>query len=102
MKPVVATMRQLGIRLILYLNDMLIMDQDKDRVEWQLPTAVELLISLRFIVNLKKSDTVPSQEIQFLGFSLNSQAMMIALPQSKLHSLTRTVREMNNRQQSET
>ena len=27
MKPVVARMRQLGIRLILYLDDMLIMDQ---------------------------------------------------------------------------
>ena len=33
MNPVVATMRQLGIRLILYLGDMLIIDQDKDRVE---------------------------------------------------------------------
>ena len=28
-----STMRQLGIRLILYLNDMLIMDQDRNRVE---------------------------------------------------------------------
>ena len=100
MKPVVATMRQLGIRLILYLDDMLIMDQDKNRVERQLATAVELLISLGFITNLKKSVTVPTQEIQFLVFSLDSQAMKIALPQSKLHSLTRTVREMKEKEQT--
>ena len=70
---------------MLYLDDMLIMDQDRDRVERQLATAVELLISLGFIGNLKKSVTMPTQEIQFLGFSLNSQAMMITLPQSKLY-----------------
>ena len=100
MMPVVATMRQLGIRLILYLDDMLIMDQDKDRVERQLATTVEFLISLGFIINLKKSVTVPSQVIQFLGFSLDCQAMMIALPQRKLHSLTRTVREMKEKEQT--
>ena len=86
--------------MILYLDDMLIMDQDKDRVERQLATAVEFLISLGFIINLKKSVTVPSQEIQFLGFSLDCQAMMIALPQRKLRSLTRTVREMKEKEQT--
>ena len=72
MKPVVATTMQLGIRSILYLDDMLIMDQDKNRVERQLATAAELLISLGFIINLKKSVMVLTQEIQFLGFSLDS------------------------------
>ena len=79
---------------------MLITDQDKDRVERQLATAVELLISLGLIINLKKSFTVATQEMQFLGFSLDSQAMMIALPQSKLHSLTSTVREMKEKEQT--
>ena len=100
MKPVIATMRRLGIRLILYLNDMLIKDQSIDRVKCSLATAVEVLISLGFIINLKKSVTVPAQEIQFLGFSLDSQAMSIALPQSKLHSLTGTVREMKEKEQT--
>ena len=98
MKPVIATMRRLGIRLILYLNDMLIKDQSIDRVKCSLATAVEVLISLGFIINLKKSVTVPAQEIQFLGFSLDSQAMSIVLPQNKLLSLTRKAREMKEKE----
>ena len=61
---------------------MLIVDQSKVRLKLNLATAKELLTSLGFVINLNKSVIVPTQEMQFLGFSLDSQTMTIALPTS--------------------
>ena len=44
MKPIVATLRKLGIRLILHLDDMLVMALMKEEVRKHLATALELLI----------------------------------------------------------
>ena len=83
MKPVVATLRRLGIRVILYLDDMLLMAGSRLATRTHLATALELLSSLGFIVNLEKSILSPTQEIQFLGFTLNSvrtRAFILYLP----------------------
>ena len=49
MKPVVATMRRLGIRVVLYLDDMLVMAGSMMEARTHLATALELLTSLGFI-----------------------------------------------------
>ena len=61
--------------------------------------AIELLTGLGFIVNVKKSILVPTQELDFLGFCLNSQDMT-TLPQSKLQSLKNMATEMMGRQKT--
>jgi len=97
----VAVLRKLGIRCVLYLDDMLIMAQSKERLRSYLATAVELLVSLGFIINTKKSIFIPSQVIEFLGFVLDSRVMTIALPNRKIHKSTRRVleeREVSTRQ----
>ena len=43
---------------------------------------------------------VPTQELEFLGFCLNSQDMTITLPQSKLRSLKKMATEMMGRQKT--
>ena len=96
LKPVVSTLRKLGIRIILYLDDMLIMSRSKEETRRNLATTVELLIALGFIVNLKKSVLSPVQELEFLGFILNSHRMTIALPFQKLHSLGKMARQIRN------
>ena len=63
LKPMLALLRSLGTRCILYLDDMLIMAQSKESLQTQLATTIELLISLGFIVNMKKSAFKPTQEI---------------------------------------
>ena len=68
MKPVVSILRRLGIRSILYLDDMLIMSKSKEEAREHLATAVELLVAVGFIINLKKSVLSPTQELEFLGF----------------------------------
>ena len=43
---------------------------------------------------MKKSILSPTQELEFLGFLLNSLKMTITLPSHKLHSLKKMVRRM--------
>ena len=52
LKPAVATMHRLGMRLVLYLDDMLILAQTIQMTRECLATALELLLSFGFIINL--------------------------------------------------
>lgn len=54
-KTIVATLRKLGIRVILCLDDMLVMAPMKEEVRKHLPTALELLIALGFMINMRKT-----------------------------------------------
>ena len=95
MKPVVSTLRKLGIRSILYLDDKLIMARSKEEARRHLATAMELLVALGFIIKLKKSTLSPTQELEFFGFLLNSHNMTIALPTHKLHAV-KMARQIEN------
>ena len=94
LKPVVAVLRRLGARMILYLDDMLILAESKEDTRKYLATAMELLIALGFIINIKKSTFDPVQKIEFLGFRLNSLTMSIALPKDKLHAIQKAARRL--------
>ena len=100
MKPVVALLRRLGIRIILYLDDMLLMAEAESKVKGDFNTAVFLLTSLGFIVNMEKSIGSPSQQIEFLGFKVDSRKMTIALPTQKLVSLRCQARHMRAARQT--
>ena len=78
---------------------MLIMSKSKE-VSRHLATAVELLIALGFIINLKKSVLSPTQELEFLGFILNSRKMTISVPSHKLHSLRKLARQMRSQERT--
>ena len=59
-----------------------------------LATALELLIALGFVINMKKSATHPDQVLEFLGFVLKSNRMSIFLPKKKLRSLQRATSKL--------
>ena len=71
MRPVIAWLRQLGCRIITYIDDNLIMASTKEEAANLAELAVALLEALGFIVNRTKSVLVPCQEMQFLGFAIN-------------------------------
>lgn len=88
-KPVVATLRNLGIRLIIYLDDLLILADSEQTARLHLATAMNLLESLGFIINLKKSVLAPVHKIEFLGLSVDSVTLCLALPRDKVTSICR-------------
>jgi len=84
LKPMLAELRYQGIRLIMYLDDMLVMAQSREELEKQLQQITALLELLEFLVNREKSQFVPTREIQYLGFLIDSRRMKIRLTEEKV------------------
>ena len=96
MKPVAGFLRKRGVRLILYLDDMLIIGSTPREVNDFTQMAVNLLKALGFIINLDKSVLTPTQVITFLGFTINSITMRFTLPSEKVQKLLTLCRQIRS------
>ena len=77
---------------------MLIMAKTQEGVKKHLATALELLVALGFVINMKKCAMHPVQSIGFLGFVLDSRKMSISLPTEKLKALQKTATKLSCQQ----
>ena len=84
LKPVVAWLRARGIRLVIYLDDFLIMAESVSLLMSHLNCILYILRSLGFLFNEKKSILAPSQEIEFLGLVIDSVSLSFSLPTVKV------------------
>ena len=84
LKPVAAFLRQRGVRMILYLDDFLILGSTYQEAQSHTALAVSLLESLGFAINREKSRLIPTQIITFLGFVIDSTVETLSLPQEKV------------------
>ena len=74
----------MGIRILIYMDDMLLMANSKKSIQEHTYATLFLLENLRFIINHKNSILDPSQEMEFLGMMINSQMMELKLPGEKI------------------
>ena len=98
MKPVVALLRWAGIRLIIYLDDLLFMHATQEGLREDMATARYLLENLGFVINLEKSVFVPMQKLEFLGFVINTIDMILVLPDDKVKSIKSLCRTLLGQQ----
>ena len=89
LKPVIAFLRRIGVRQTVYFNDMILLSQCRHMLIGDLSSLKWLLESLGFLINVKKSVYVPSQEIQFFRFQINLVGMIICLPLEKIQKIIR-------------
>ncbi|XP_043472375.1 uncharacterized protein LOC122505029 [Leptopilina heterotoma] len=82
-KPVVNWLRERGVKVVIYLDDLLIFGTSEEECAKNVSLAIEILEFLGFIINWKKSDLVPKHCCQFLGMIINSQQTTLALPEIK-------------------
>ncbi|XP_040264037.1 uncharacterized protein LOC120979380 [Bufo bufo] len=87
MRPAMAWLRSRGVRLIIYLDDILIMAQDRSVLLDHLRWTMDLLSELGFLLNREKSCLSPSREMEFLGFMVDSTAGTLSLPSAKIRSI---------------
>jgi len=78
-----AHLRAQGVRLVIYLDDILLIHQSEELLQHQAEMTIQLLESLGFTINLEKSQMIPAQRTQFLGFILDSRLMKFFLPEEK-------------------
>ena len=89
LKVPMSILRRLGIRLIIYLDDLLIFGSSREEIELARDTTLYLLENLGFVINDKRSALTPSQIMEFLGVVINSINLTMSLTDKKVLSLTK-------------
>ena len=100
LRPVLAYLREQGIRCLMYLDDMLILGKTQEELRHNFQVCKSLLIALGFYVNEEKSIPGPTQEIDFLGFLINSRTMILAVTSEKLKSLITQCKDLVQSQET--
>lgn len=77
----------MGIRVIVYLDDLLILAESHELARSHVTLALNLLESLEFSVNFEKSVLTPATSIEFLGFTVNSLTLTLSLPRDKIEKI---------------
>ena len=83
----IAYFRFLGFRVIIFIDDLILIVSSYDECLQQLEVLKQTLCELGFTVNVEKSQLVPVNEILYLGFIINSIAMRLQLPAVKLEKI---------------
>lgn len=83
MKVVVRYLRQKGIKLIIYLDDILLIHETLEQARSHTQITVDTLQRLGFTINFDKSVLSPGQLVEYLGLLFDSRNMTIALPERK-------------------
>ncbi len=86
-KLIMTTLRYLGLRMIIYIDNILLIAETRSQAQAHTAGLIFLLESLGFIINQKKSIVDPTREIDFLGFAVHSQTMEIKVPGEKIRHL---------------
>ena len=99
MKPVIAWLRGQGVRMIIFLDDILLAPT-VETMNQHARMTISLLESLGFLINYKKSTPlVPTQRILFLGKLIDSTTMEFILPTEKSENIQRECRNLLKTQQ---
>ena len=70
-KSALSTLREKGIMVVAYTNDLLFIADKPEELVRAISEAISLLQALGFTIHKEKSMTQPAQQAQFLGFIFN-------------------------------
>ena len=93
LRPLIKLIRSKGIRVVAYLDDLLLMARTKEELLLHTASLRKCLQDHGFTINENKSCLTPSHVIDYLGFQINSRLMVMKLPRKKLQSLIRECRK---------
>ncbi|MES9883156.1 MAG: reverse transcriptase domain-containing protein [Sedimenticola sp.] len=94
MKPIYASLRQLGHSNSGYIDDSLLVGDTSQECEKNVMDTVDVMESVGFIIHEKKSVFKPTQSIDFLGNHINSVDMVVTLPQRRVDVIVQECKEM--------
>ena len=86
-RPIVTILRTMGLRMIIYIDDVLIMAESEAMAREHTAALIFLLENLGFTINYPKCLLEPTQVIEFLGFTVSSVTMEIKMPGEKIKQI---------------
>jgi hypothetical protein len=95
-RPAIQHLRTLGIRILAYMDDILIIGRTKEETELHTRMALDLLLELGWKIRLDKSELEPAQNREFLGMLLDTtgEMPMIRVPYKKKRKIRREVERL--------
>ncbi|XP_077340446.1 uncharacterized protein LOC143984042 [Lithobates pipiens] len=93
-----AFLRLQGVCVIAYLDDLLLFAASPAQLVKDLNLTKRVLTDLGWLLNLEKSSLIPSQQISYLGFLLDSTLLRVFLPKEKVQKLDSAVASLQNNQ----
>ena len=95
-RPVLHWCRSLGMRVVFYLDDILLLADSRQIAASQCRTLKNELELLGFRINLTKSEFTPKTRFTYLGLVWDSVKMSVVLPQEKRLDLRRSAQSLLN------
>jgi hypothetical protein len=97
---VAAYLRTLGIRLAVYLDDWLIVNQNKRQLLSDRGNCLNLMKSLGFLVNKEKSTLIPTQTLVYLGALFHLDKGLIYPIQDRIVKLNLAIENLLTREKA--
>ena len=97
MVTAIQTLRQQGLRMVVYLDDILLLARGRRECEVNRDRLLYRLVSLGLGVNLEKSLLRPRRTITFLGIEVAIPSLRLALPTNKLVKTLRIITKVIKR-----
>lgn len=96
-RPVITYLREHGFESVVYLDDFLLLSPTNKLCRDNLRAHIQLLTSLGFLINFKKSVLVPTTRIKYLGFIFDSQQQTVSIPDERRIKLRKLVYEFSQK-----
>ena len=87
LRPVAAKLREFGIRMVVYLDDILVIANNQQEAVDHTSALIYTLENLGFIIHPEKSMTQPTQRVEFLGMVVDSTSMELQVSSSKIKKI---------------
>ncbi len=88
LKPILAILRHQGLKVIIFLDDILIISSSEEQLQLDVACCVQLLCDLGFVINVSKSALNPVHRLSFLGLVLDTLLMQLFVPDNKISDIT--------------
>ena len=95
MKPVLSTLKKLGYNVMNYLDDIFICGDTFAECRDAVLATANLLLKLGFSIHPEKSQLIPVQKIEYLGFLIDSVKMKISLTKIKQDKLKNLIAKVS-------
>ena len=91
-RALIMWLRMRGVRLHAYLDDILILGDSPQQVQQSLQMTIQVFTQAGFIINVKKSDLVPTQGLTYIGGHFDTRLGRVFLPVDRKHALVAAFR----------
>ena len=96
MRAPVQWLRKQGVRVVVYLDDLLFIAASPELLRTHMQMALDLFARLGLQAKLSKCVVTPTQRIEFLGYILDSINMSCHLPERKVQALMAAARSVRS------